>query len=154
MYIVWVCWGKRKRCGKRLAKSGRINKTRLSAPLEILNLSCVRRKGEAWFRFLIMVEKLEGLMISSKKTYLVDIPMVGKKFTWYKLNGVVKSRIDRILVSREWLETYPNSKQCVKQISLWSLCASAKKYDCGLGAKTVQKPGCLAKRWQVLRFCS
>jgi len=34
--------------------------------------------------------------------------MVGKKFTW-----TVKSRIDRILVSREWLEFRPNCKQNV-----------------------------------------
>jgi len=36
--------------------------------------------------------------------------MVGRKFTWYKPNGTVKSRIDRILVSREWLDIWPNSK--------------------------------------------
>jgi len=32
---------------------------------------------------------------------MVDIPLVGRKFTWYKPNGTVKSRIDRILVSLE-----------------------------------------------------
>jgi len=32
---------------------------------------------------------------------LVDIPLVGRKFTWYKPNGMVKSRIDRVLVSKE-----------------------------------------------------
>jgi len=36
---------------------------------------------------------------------LLDIPMVGRKFTWYKPNGFVKSRIDRVLVSKDWLET-------------------------------------------------
>ena len=38
-----------------------------------------------------------------KKVGLFDIPR--RKFTWYKPNGTIKSRIDRFLVSREWLET-------------------------------------------------
>ena len=32
---------------------------------------------------------------------LVYIPLVGRKFTWYKPNGMVKSRIDSVLVSKE-----------------------------------------------------
>jgi len=48
-----------------------------------------------------------------QKTELVDIPMVGRKFTWYKLTASVKSRIDRVLVSRERLEVWPDSKQFV-----------------------------------------
>lgn len=38
-----------------------------------------------------------------ENTELVDISMMGRKFTWYKPNNLIKSRIDRILVSREWL---------------------------------------------------
>jgi len=34
---------------------------------------------------------------------LKDIPAVGSKYTWYKPNGTVRSRLDRILVSDEWL---------------------------------------------------
>jgi len=44
---------------------------------------------------------------------LVDVPMVGRKFTWYKPNGSVKSRIDRVLVSREWLDVWSDCKQFV-----------------------------------------
>ncbi|XP_068498435.1 uncharacterized protein [Phaseolus vulgaris] len=44
---------------------------------------------------------------------LADIPLVGRKFTWFKPNGLVKSRIDRVLVSKEWLEYWPNSQQYV-----------------------------------------
>jgi len=39
-----------------------------------------------------------------ERSELLDIPMVGRKFTWYKPNGTVKSRIDRVLVSKEWLD--------------------------------------------------
>jgi len=33
-----------------------------------------------------------------------------KNFTWHKSNGTFKSRIDRILVSHEWLKKWPKSK--------------------------------------------
>ena len=49
--------------------------------------------------------------------------MVGRKFTWYKPNGTIKRRIDRILVSREWLEVWPNSKHLVLSRSVSNHCA-------------------------------
>jgi len=36
-----------------------------------------------------------------ENTKLVDILMLGRKYTWYKPNGLIKSKINRILVSRE-----------------------------------------------------
>jgi len=53
----------------------------------------------------------------------MDIPMVGRKFTWYKPNGSAKSRIDRVLVSKEWMEEWPNSKQFVLSRSVSDHCA-------------------------------
>jgi len=48
-----------------------------------------------------------------------DIPLVGRKFTWYRLNGSARSRLDRALVSDEWLIQQPGSKKYVlsKQVS-------------------------------------
>ena len=40
------------------------------------------------------------------KSELVDILMVDRKFTCYKPNGSVKSRIDRVFVFREWLDIW------------------------------------------------
>ncbi|MCI23116.1 transposon TX1 putative protein, partial [Trifolium medium] len=37
---------------------------------------------------------------------LDDLPLLGRRFTWYHANGVAMSRIDRILVSTEWLELW------------------------------------------------
>jgi len=54
---------------------------------------------------------------------LVDIPLVGRKFTWYKPNGTVKSRIDRILVSLEWLEEWSGSKLYAEGRSVSDHCA-------------------------------
>ena len=40
------------------------------------------------------------------KSELMDIPMVDRKFTWYRPNESVKSRIDNVLFSREWLDIW------------------------------------------------
>jgi len=50
---------------------------------------------------------------------LKDIPVVGRKFTWYKPNGTARSRLNRALVSDEWLMLWPGSKQYVlsRQVS-------------------------------------
>jgi len=48
--------------------------------------------------------EIKGFKKFIEKFELVDIPLVGRKFTWYKPNGLVKSRIDKVLVSKEWLE--------------------------------------------------
>jgi len=33
---------------------------------------------------------------------LVEIPMIGRSFTWYSSQGNVTSRLDRMLVSLDW----------------------------------------------------
>jgi len=45
---------------------------------------------------------------------LFDIPLVGKKFTWFNANGSAKSRLDRVLVSGEWMDNWPMCKQYVQ----------------------------------------
>lgn len=42
------------------------------------------------------------------KAALCDLPLIGRKYTWYKENGRAMSRIDRIVVSDSWLVTWPN----------------------------------------------
>lgn len=36
-----------------------------------------------------------------------DIPIQGRKYTWYRPNGTAMSRLDRFLVSQMWLELFP-----------------------------------------------
>ncbi|XP_068472510.1 uncharacterized protein [Phaseolus vulgaris] len=57
----------------------------------------------------------------------VDIPLVGRKFTWYKPNGTDKSRIDRVLVSLEWLEKWSGSKLYAEGRTVSDHCASILK---------------------------
>lgn len=42
---------------------------------------------------------------------LIDLPLVGRKFTWYKPDGKAMSRLDRFLISEEWLSTWGNLSQ-------------------------------------------
>jgi len=54
---------------------------------------------------------------------LLDISLVVRKFTWYKPNETIKSIIDRILVSLEWLEKWPGSKRFAEGILVLDRCA-------------------------------
>ncbi|GKV31169.1 hypothetical protein SLEP1_g39893 [Rubroshorea leprosula] len=42
---------------------------------------------------------------------LIDLPLVGRKYTWYSSNGQYMSRIDRFLLSEEWMTKWSNVKQ-------------------------------------------
>jgi len=45
--------------------------------------------------------EIKGFNDFIERAELVDIPLVGRKFTWFKPNGLVKSIIDRVLVLLE-----------------------------------------------------
>jgi hypothetical protein len=36
---------------------------------------------------------------------LVDMPLIGRRFTWFHPNGITMSRLDRVLLSHDWSET-------------------------------------------------
>ncbi|XP_068461581.1 uncharacterized protein [Phaseolus vulgaris] len=61
------------------------------------------------------------------RNVLVELPLVGKKFTWYKADGSAKSRLDRFLVSLEWLQRWPTSKQYVLEREVSDHCAIVAK---------------------------
>jgi len=41
-------------------------------------------------------------------SFLIDLPICGRLFTWYRGDGVSMSRLDRFLVSSKWCESWPN----------------------------------------------
>jgi hypothetical protein len=43
--------------------------------------------------------------------FLVDLPLYGRNFTWYRGDGLSMSRLDRFLVSEDWLLLFPNCIQ-------------------------------------------
>jgi len=42
---------------------------------------------------------------------LIDLPLRGRSFTWYRGDGRSMSRLDRFLLSEEWCLTWPNCAQ-------------------------------------------
>ncbi|GKV29684.1 hypothetical protein SLEP1_g38589 [Rubroshorea leprosula] len=62
-------------------------------------------------------------------TELVDLPLIGRKYTWYNSNGQQMSRIDRFLFSEEWMSKWSEIKQ-------WGLKRSVSDH-CPIGCKEV-----------------
>jgi hypothetical protein len=60
---------------------------------------------------------------------LLDIPIVGRRFTWFHANGIAMSRIDRLLVSSEWLEMWGNCSIWVCPRDVSDHCPLVLKYD-------------------------
>jgi endonuclease/exonuclease/phosphatase family metal-dependent hydrolase len=47
-------------------------------------------------------------------TFLVDMLLSGRKFTWYKGDDITMSRLDRFLLSDEWRLSWPNCTQAAQ----------------------------------------
>ena len=62
-----------------------------------------------------------------ERNFLVELPIVGKRYTWFKANGSAKSRLDRVLVSNEWLLKWPRCKQYVQPRVVLDHCAIVVK---------------------------
>lgn len=48
----------------------------------------------------------------------IELPLVGKHFTWFSPWGDAVSRLDRCFVSVQWLNKWPNQAQYVLNMSL------------------------------------
>jgi hypothetical protein len=51
-------------------------------------------------------------------TFLIDLPICGRLFTWYRGDGISMSRLDRFLLSEKWCEAWPNCIQVAYQRGL------------------------------------
>ncbi|CAJ2632329.1 unnamed protein product [Trifolium pratense] len=76
---------------------------------------------------------------------LIDLPLIGRKFTWFKGDGRSMSRLDRFLLSEEWCLNWPNCKQMAKLRGLSDHCPlvlSADEEDWG------PRPSRMLKCWK------
>ncbi|GAU19481.1 hypothetical protein TSUD_77250 [Trifolium subterraneum] len=65
---------------------------------------------------------------------LIDLPLNGRKFTWFKGDGLSMSRLDRFLLSEEWCLAWPNCTQTARLRGLSDHCSlvlSANEDDWG-----------------------
>ena len=49
------------------------------------------------------VSELNGFNSFIESNLLIELPIVGKNFTWFKHDGSTKGRIDIVFVSEDWL---------------------------------------------------
>ncbi|GAU48515.1 hypothetical protein TSUD_244350 [Trifolium subterraneum] len=76
---------------------------------------------------------------------LIDLPLSGRKFTWFKGDGLSMSRLDRFLLSEEWCLTWPNCTQTASLRGLSDHCSlvlSANEDDWG------SRPSRMLKCWR------
>jgi len=52
------------------------------------------------------------------ESLLLDLPICGRLFTWYRGDGVSMSRLDRFLLSNKWCDTWPHCFQVSYQRGL------------------------------------
>ncbi|GAU39714.1 hypothetical protein TSUD_275090 [Trifolium subterraneum] len=76
---------------------------------------------------------------------LIDLPLSGRKFTWFKGDGLSMSRLDRFLLSGEWCLTWPNCTQVARLRGLSDHCPlilAANEEDWG------HRPSRMLKCWK------
>ncbi|GKV09171.1 hypothetical protein SLEP1_g20713 [Rubroshorea leprosula] len=96
------------------------------------------------FNALRRVEERAGCKVVSNEmrefdafihnTDLFDLPLIGRKYTWYNSNGQQMSRIDRFLFSKEWMSKWSEMKQWGLKRSVSDHCPIVIKneqVDCG-----------------------
>jgi len=60
---------------------------------------------------------------------LVDLPLIGRRFTWYWGDGKSMSRIDRFLLSENWCLRCSNNLQIAQLRGLSNHCALVLSVD-------------------------
>lgn len=56
---------------------------------------------EPSFTQLAEMDELNLLLLDLE---MMDVKVLGRRYTWYHPNGIVMSRIDRAFVSEEWIQ--------------------------------------------------
>ncbi|GKV38004.1 hypothetical protein SLEP1_g45962 [Rubroshorea leprosula] len=54
------------------------------------------------------VKEFEQFIVNNS---LTDLPLLGRKYTWYQPNGQCMSRLDRFLFNDDWMTKWPDLKQ-------------------------------------------
>jgi hypothetical protein len=60
---------------------------------------------------------------------LMDVPLLGRQFTWFHPNGVTMSRLDRMLLSFDWYVLWGNPKVWVLDRDVSDHCPIILRYD-------------------------
>lgn len=76
------------------------------------DFNSIRRDGEIVGRRVCSNRNdTESFDLFIRDSGLIDLPLNGRSFTWYKADGSYKSLLDRIRVNNEWMNTWLESSQ-------------------------------------------
>jgi len=80
-----------------------------------------------------------------------EAPWVGRKFTWVRSNGTTRSKLDRFLVSPEWLTKWPGTSQYTLERNFSDHCPILFRSKCAdWGPKPFRIMDCwLKKSWNI-----
>jgi len=65
---------------------------------------------------------MAGLNLFIDSNLLINLPLRGRSYTWYKGDGRSMSRIDRFLLSEKWCSTWPNCFQLASSRGMLDHC--------------------------------
>ncbi|KEH19396.1 DUF4283 domain protein [Medicago truncatula] len=81
---------------------------------------------------------------------LIDLPICGRLFTWYRGDGVSISRLDHFLLSEKWCDMWPNYTQVACQRGLSDHVPLILSVD---EANWGPRPLCMLKCWSEYSGC-
>jgi len=107
------------------------------------------------------LDNFNGFMVNN---FLVDLPLRGRTYTWYRGDGRSMSRIDRFLLSEQWCLTWSNCIQMAVSRGLSDHCPLVLAVDIqNWGPKPVRMLKCWADfpgydsfvrdTWRSLQIC-
>lgn len=79
-------------------------------------------------------EEMEAFQQFISDAGLFDLPLVGRKFTWYRASGSAMNRLDRFIISELWLSCWPGLLQWGLLRSVSDHCVvvlKEREVDCG-----------------------
>lgn len=86
---------------------------------------------------------------------LVDLPLLGRKFTWYKPGALVMSRIDRFLLSDTWIQKFSNLVQWGAKRTVSDQCPLILKGgELDWGPKPFRVLHCWNEHPEFISFCA
>lgn len=84
---------------------------------------------------------------------LVDVQMLGKNFAWFKFDGMAMSRLDRILVSKDFITICKVSSQWVERRDISDRCPVVLQFDdLNWGPKLFSFNNCWLQHKDFVRF--
>lgn len=117
-----------------------------------LSYIVAKRRGVATDTLTSEMEEFEDFIDDMG---LVNIPLIGRKFTWHRANGTSMSRLERLLLSEDWLAQWEDLSQWGLQRTISDHCPILlKSTSINWGPKPFRVLNCWLMNSEFLKFVS